>query len=253
MAYRSWRERKDIIRAVIASGSNSPLEKFNLTDEELRFYRSRAERSVLYTVVRTSIFKANYKVIKKDLFLPTILWVAFVVAAAMISAFMIYTHISDENRTAPLVGCITAVVAAFGWAVTSSVSHANSVRQNTTNLLFARFSQASFKDSLHTFHKKFGYGPYPLVSLQDARTLQCSIDEEDQRAVASIFYILNYYEFISAGIHKGEIDIEIVKDHMRSTFIYYYDKCLPLINESNKSNPKSAEYFIKVTSSFREP
>ncbi|WP_082064523.1 DUF4760 domain-containing protein [Brevundimonas sp. KM4] len=253
MAYRSWKERKSIIRAIIADGDNPTLDSFKLTEEEARFFRSRADAAILKIVKSTSVFKSNYSVIKKDLFLPTIILVSFIIAASVTSGILLFYNISDANRTAPIVACVTAAVAALGWGVTSSVSHANSVRQNTTNLLFARFSQSAYKDSIHTFHKAFGYGEFPLVTLPEVRKLQASSSEEDQKSAASVFYVLNYFEFISAGIHKGEIDINIVRDHMRGTFIYYFDKCIPLINDCNKQNRKSAEYFIKVTSSFREP
>lgn len=252
--YRSWVERGEIIKATIAATAPTPLSQFDLTPSEEIFYRLRAERVVAKMARQSSTFKAYYGLRRVNQLLPLMSPSAACAAIAIIAAIVVGIRFRAHDDAATMLSaCVAVFVASVGWAITSAVTHNNAVRQNTTNLIFARFSQSAYTESLHAFHEQFGYGLNPKITLPEVRNLQSTGTEKQRKAASAIFYILNYFEYISVGIHKGDINRSIVEENMKGMISFYYDKCEPLILDSNKANPKAAEYLIKLRTHYRDP
>lgn len=251
--YRSWAERREIIRSIIASTNPPPLDSLDLTESERIYFHARADRAVAKLARKTSAFKSYYT-------LPTARPFGYVVGMSLLimsgSVFAgIYLWLSSSEKTRPyplLAACATITVVAIGWAVAGWIGHRNTIRQNTNNLLFARFSHSAFGDALHTFHKRFGQDPVPRVTPEAIREAKNS-DEDGQRAASAAFYILNYYEFVAAGVIRGDFDQGIVKANIRGLIIFYYDKCEPLISSHNRTNPLAFEHLRKLRTHYREP
>lgn len=170
----------------------------------------------------------------------------------MIAAtYLFITRRGDAHIYPLFAACAAITVAAIGWCVAAWIAHRNAIRQNTVNLLFARFSQATFSDSMHRFHREFGYGnetvSRALINIARAR------DEDGAKASETPNYLLNYFEFIAAGVMNGDLDAKIVRDNIRGFVCYYYDKCEPFIFEANSRNPKAFEFLRKLRTHYREP
>lgn len=252
-AYRSWAERRDIIRSVIASTNPPELASFQLTESERVYFHARAERAVAKLARKTSAFKSYYSLPTEKPFGYVVGMSLLIMSGAVFAAIYLWLSSSEKTRPYPLLAaCATITVVAIGWAVAGWIGHRNTIRQNTNNLLFARFSHSAFGDALHIFHKRFGTEPIPRVTLDALREAKESGDD-GKRAAASAFYILNYYEFVAAGVIRGDFDRGIVEANIRGLVIYYYDKCEPLIAEKNRTNPRAFEHLRKLRTHYREP
>ena len=82
--------------------------------------------------------------------------------------------------------------------------------------------------------------------------LENSAEDADSLNVQSLKYILNYYEFISAGIIRGDLDLGIVEANLKSNLIFFYEKCLPFILETRRTSPQALEHLAKMRNHFRE-
>lgn len=252
--YRSWAERREIIKAVIADSNPKPISEFQLTESESLYYRARSAQAVENLAKKSSTFKAYYR-------LPTarpfglVVGIAAVTSAgaAFVATWLIW-HPHKEGLPYPvLAACGTVVVAALGWVVGGWITHRNTVRQNTNNILFSRFSQAPFGEALHRFHNHFGWSVAEQITSQMLKDLRTSKCEADQRAASAATYILNYLESVASGVINGDLDQRIVTDNIRGVVIGYHDKCASHIGTANMANPKTFANLIKLRTHYREP
>lgn len=252
--YRSWAERRQIICSIIAENDVPPLSTFTLTESEEVFFRARAAKAVNRLAKETSSFKAYYALPTGKPFGYVLGIVALMVTGAMMAAIFLWLESEDATKAYPLfAACATVIVAAIGWAVAGWISHRNTVRQNTNNMLFARFSHAPFGEALHRFHKRFGYGLDQKVTKSEIDSLRKSEDDEDRKVAASVSYLLNYYELLSIGVISGDLDQSIIEKNVRGLFVFYHDKCEPYIRELNRINHLTYENLIKIRTHYREP
>jgi hypothetical protein len=253
--YRTWEERREIFRSIISDSNPRPLVEFQLTHSEEIYYRARSAKAIAKLAKDSSAFKAYYD-------LPTAKPFAYVIGISMLTSggalafgiFLLVMHQHGHRIPYTLLAtCATVAVAALGWAVAGWNTHRNTVRQNTNNILFARFSQAPFGEALHRFHKEFGWKVSEPVTTERITQLRESGNEEKQKAAASAVYILNYFESIASGVLHGDLDKKIVSDNVRGLICSYHDKCSPHIMTSNKKNRKTYENMIKLRTHYREP
>lgn len=250
--YRSWSERRDIIRAVIAESNHSTLESFNLSPSETVFFRARSARAVDRLARETSSFKAYYALPIARPFKYVLYVVAAMITAAFSAAAYLYLHTPATTGRAPIFTAFLAVVtAAVGWAVSGGLTHRNTIRQNTNSMLFARFSHAPFGEALHRFHTTFGTSD--VVTTDRIDGLRRSDRDEDRRSAAAVGYLLNYYEFIASGVLHGDLHPEIVRDNIRGVLCFFYDRCEPHIVNLNRANPRTFANLIKMRTHYREP
>ncbi|WP_081996255.1 DUF4760 domain-containing protein [Croceibacterium mercuriale] len=253
-AYRGWEERRQIIRAIIADTSPPSLQSFDLSQSEQVYYRARAARAVDKLARSTSNFKGSYALPTNKPFAYVIVVVTVIVTAAISAGIYVFLHTDTPSSAFPVFAALgAAAVAALGWAVVGWIGHRNTVRQNTNNMLFARFSHAPFGDALHRFHTEFGYGLSLKVTSQMVAECRESKVDEKMRAAAAVSYILNYYELLSAGVLRGDLNKDIVRDNVRGLIIHYYDKCEPHILAANALNHRTFANLIKMRTHYREP
>jgi hypothetical protein len=251
--YRSWAERRAIIRAIIADSSTAPLASFDLTASEEVYFRARSARMVDTLARKSSSFKSYYTMPTARPFGYVVGLCALIVTGA--AAAGVYLYLASEGATDVyplLAACATLSIAAIGWVVAGGITHRNTIRQNTNNILFARFSQAPFGEALHRFHAAFGHELADAVTEERLEALRAT-GEEGRKAATAAGYILNYFEFIAAGVLHGDLDKEIIRNNIRGVIVYYYEKCAPYIRSSNRENAKTYEHLIKLRTHYREP
>lgn len=251
MPYRSWSERREIIRSVVADSNPQPLETFQLNESEKVFFRARSARAVDKLARQTSGFRAYYHMPVARPFRTVVLVSATTIVTAVAVAAFFYAKMPAGADTSAIVGpTLAVIVAAVGWAVSSGLTHRNTIRQSTNNLLFARFSQATFGEAMHRFFSTFQEDE--RISSERLKELKIS-GEDGRKATASVSYLLNYFEFIASGVLKGDLDRTIVRDNIRGVICYYYDRCEPHIQSLNRQNPRTFEFLIKLRTHYREP
>lgn len=250
--YRSWEERRNIIRSIIADSHTSPLTTFNLSKSEEVYFRARAAKMIDKLAQDTSAFKHYYALPTKWPFAYVLAAATAVLATAIFLGLYLYLYYRGDNKMYPLFGvCATLAVAAIGWVVAGWVSHRNLIRQNTNNMLFARFSHGPFNEALHRFNRTFADDK--VITTDRIKALKATGKEEDLKDATSVSYLLNYYEFIASGVLHGDFDAEIVTANIRGVIKFFHDKCEPHIMNLNKENSKVFEHLIKVRTHYREP
>ena len=250
---RSWEERRCIIRAIIAEDARKPVSHFDLTPSEEIFFRARSRKAVEDLAKRTATFKAYYSLRKQKPFLRLSLILLGVICLCGIAITVLFFHRSNGTHIYTLIAAVGGIGgAAVGWIFAGGIAHRNAVRQNTTNLIFARFSQTAFTDSLHRFHSVFGYDVDEKVTVENVRRARGQ-GGDSSKAAEAVTYLLNYYEFVSAGVLCGDLDSEVVRSNIRGIIVYYYDKCEPYIWACNLRNRKAYESLMKLRTHYREP
>ncbi len=234
-------------------GNEAEITSLSLTDSEDNFYRSRAHRALDEAARAASNFKAYYSLPTAKPFLSVVIPSAFIVIASSIFALLIYSATDDPSKAAPIfAACLTITVIALGWVFVGWNSHNNTVRQNTNNLLFARFAHSPFSEAIHRFHSTFGIDKKVPISWEEFEKMRLAESEEDRRAAESLIYILNYYEFIASGVVRGDLDKKVVRDNIRGNIEFYHDKCFSIIRTARKTNPRTFEYLSKIRAHYRE-
>jgi len=251
--YRSWSERRAIIRAIIADSNPPKLESFHLSPQEQAFFRARSEKAIDALARQTSAFKTYYALPAARPFAFVVLVSGLVVAAAAAAGTYIYLNTVGDPAYPIYAALLSLSIVAVGWAVAGWITHRNTIRQNTNSMLFARFSQAPFGEALHRFHQTFGNDVFPKITRDQLRELRSTGNEDDRKAATSVGYLLNYYEFIAAGVLHGDLDQNIIRNNIRGVICFYHDKCEPYIVYSNQQNPKVYEHLIKLRTHYREP
>jgi multidrug transporter EmrE-like cation transporter len=251
--YRSWAERRDIIRAVIADTDPPALSTFQLSPSEEAYYRARSAKAVEALAQRSSSFKSYYALRRAKPFGYVIGISGLIVAGVVLAAAYLYLNHKDLTVVYPLfAACGTLAIAAIGWAVAGWITHRNTIRQNTNNMLFARFSQTTFTEALHYFHKEFGLDPDNRIHPEAISELRKG-DDSRIRAANAVFYLLNYFEFLAVGVVHGDLDARIVRDNVRGLVVYYHDRCELIVRRANRANPKAYANLIKLRTHYREP
>jgi hypothetical protein len=260
--HRSWAQQRQIYRDILSGSSDDALvAAYSLSEIEISECRSLAHRFLDRFIVKHSIFKHFYTPRIRRPFAPVLITALVIVILCAFTDSEIFLKIGFSNPNPneyPLftaaVGLIAVAVAAVGWAFAAWVAHRNSRLQHTINIVFTRFAQAPFADNLKRFHKTFGFDPLPRVTRADIEHAERpEASDEERDAAQAVKFILNYFEFISMGVLKGDLDIEVIRRTLRGNMLYYFDKTAPLIVEARKSNPKSMEHYAELILHLREP
>lgn len=138
--------------------------------------------------------------------------------------------INDYVRTWVIYGA--ALVALLGWVVSAYVSLSSSIKQHTVNILLQSRLSTAFND-----HKDAILSVYPnkpkiiLIPGSDIRKLDNgTLTKKKFKALDSLTYILNHFEFIAAGIHHGDLDEALLKSCLRNIICSWCEKSDDYIN-----------------------
>jgi hypothetical protein len=252
--YRSWAELREIIRATIAETATRPLSDFALSESEEIFFRARADRAVHRLARQSSAFKAYYHLpMSRPFRLVFALAIIIVTVAVVVAGYIYFAKRSNTDLYPLLAACGTVIVAVVVGTVGAWIAHRNAVRQNTSTILFARFAQTAFTDSLHRFHTVFGYDSKNVITREMVSAARSSGNEEMTRGADAVVYVLNYYEYLATGVLCGDLDYDVIVRNMRGIIIYYHDMCEPFIRQHRMDNTKAFENITKLRTHFREP
>ena len=200
------------------------------------------------------MFKAYYNLpLSRPFRLVLGLAIILVAIALVVIGYIYFAKRSDTALYPLLAACGTVIVATVVGTVGAGIAHRNAVRQNTSTILFARFAQTAFTDSLHRFHGVFGYDPKNTITREMIAAARASGDEARTRGADAVVYVLNYYEYLAAGVLCGDLDYDVIVRNMRGIIIYYYEMCEPFIRQHRQANPKAFENITKLRTHFREP
>jgi len=252
--YRSRAECRDIVRSVIAASSPPPLESFDLSRSEDNFFRRRTARALDRAAKDTCVFTEYYA-----LPIARPVWNLIGAAAAMIlgvfsAATIFYLYAPASVDRMPLfTGSLAVTVAAVGWVVAGGFTYRNTVRQNTINILFARFTTGPINEAFYRFGKEFGYDEHQHITPKRLAELRATGNEDDRKAAGTVGFILNYFELLANGVICGDFDHRVVKNSIRGSIVYFYDRCEPFIRAAAEEDARTYEQLRRLRANYREP
>lgn len=254
---RSPETRRAILRAIHNGENSDALARFELsTVEEERFRRaaSAAEGRAVRQTASVSRY-SNLRISSPFTPVPLLVIVIALGCATAVAALLGKADL-QEPSTYPLFAATATIaaiaVAAIGWGVAGWVAHRNARVQHTINIVATRFAQPAFVNHLKTFNIQFGDGPHPQVTKAEIDRLVRSTDPKDHDPVQALRYILNYFEFISAGVERGDLDLELIEKNLKGNMSFYYDKCSPYIASLKRDRPLVLEAYTRLRDYFRD-
>lgn len=130
-----------------------------------------------------------------------------------------WPHLTMQNWVV-LAGVEAAV---WGWVVTSYMTLRNSIKQHTINTLLQSRLSATYMAHATCINEKF-FPPGALTF--DQVPLEYFSDKENFVVVASINYLLNYFEFLSAAARYGDLDETLLRGTMGGILCRFYDRMM---------------------------
>jgi len=114
---------------------------------------------------------------------------------------------------APTVIAVSVVFATAGWIYTARRARTIARKQHTINIM-VRGNFDHHKRAAHAEISPYlrGQKPFPAVG-----------SEGWDEFIQKLRFILNHYEFIAAGIRRGDMDESLVLDAERGTILNFYE------------------------------
>ncbi|NOX43761.1 MAG: DUF4760 domain-containing protein [Gammaproteobacteria bacterium] len=163
------------------------------------------------------------------------LMMALVVVFISIIMFLI----ADDVTLTPVIIFFSMLVALTGWLVAAGVSLYNSTKQHTINILLQSRLSDTFKGYREKTAKSYPENPKLIcVPQKDIdEYLSGDLGKDKTESLDAMKYLLNYYEFIAAGILSGDLDETLLKTCLRGIIL---------------NNCKRAELFIKMARELKK-
>ena len=134
--------------------------------------------------------------------------------------------------TSPDAITVGAVLATCGWLYTAKRARTLAKKQHTINIML----KGNFDKDLRVAHEsisKYLKGIIPFPELDS---------NEYKRILPSLRFVLNHYEFLAAGIRRGDVDEKLVLDSERGTILNAYEKSMDHIFAVRTNRRNQAVY-----------
>lgn len=194
----------------------------------------------IYTFLYFIKFKSKFSLkIRSDKLIFRI-----IINLILLSIFSYFLFVFDKSLNAKIT-FITITLATLGWLFSNYISSRNSIRQHTVTILTQLRMSTEFMKNANALQ--------PYLEGQQIIDLKFynSLESDKKIEKDAIRYILNYLEFVSAGIRYGDLDENLVKAAQRGMFIGAFEMCKPYITELNLKNKSTFEHLIAVAERWR--
>ncbi|NDX01671.1 DUF4760 domain-containing protein [Acinetobacter baumannii] len=189
----------------------------------------------MYILLELLSFKNNFFLkIRSDKLILKIM-----IILIMVSIFIYFSFIYNEEVNKN-IAFLTIILATSGWLFSNFISSRNSIRQHTVTILTQLRMSTEFMKNANKLQPL--WEKKVIIDLNYYNSLKS--DESSEKD--SIRYILNYLEFVSAGIRQGDLDEDLVRAAQGGMFISTYKMCEPYILELNKKNKTTFEHLISI-------
>jgi Domain of unknown function (DUF4760) len=162
------------------------------------------------------------------------LFIPVAIVAIWIAALVGLYHIISQHRATPsanptaLIAYTAALVALAGWMFQSWLSVRNSRKQHTMNVLLQTRLNPLFSEHAKAIEAAF---PSTTPITFTALTLPANSSVR-----SSVQWVLNYYEFIAAGIAHGDLDEALMQDCILTQFCSFFTKSEDYIRNARRED-----------------
>ena len=136
----------------------------------------------------------------------------------------------SANPLAPAI-LLGALLATVGWIYTARRARSLARRQHTFNALLGASFNTQYQDALNAVRPHTRDGIFPDLNADENAELKTHVG-----------FLLNHYEFLSAGIRIGDISEQLLKDSERGTIIRLFETAEPFITAVRDSRKRSSTF-----------
>ena len=137
---------------------------------------------------------------------------------------------------------VSTMTIGLGWLVHAGIMARHQKVQHTLNLILQTRMSPEFQSNVRNMRLVFA-GDIPenaikeYFDLKGTKKAKLSQDEKDN--VFAAMYLANFYEFMAAGIRRGDLDEDLAYDCIGGLLISIKDRCKHLISIKRASDPSN--------------
>ncbi len=166
----------------------------------------------------------------------TLLGFLLMAVAAMMLVFVVWQLVAPRGTWGTLkaehfLAAVGVMAAVCGWLIAGIINLRNSIRQHTISTLLQSRLSATYMQYADKLSKH--YGDYEA---RKAANPAMSEDATDNADILALRYILNYFEFISIGIKRGDLDEAMLRDSLRGILLKNVQISMPWIKREQLQN-----------------
>lgn len=177
-----------------------------------------------------------------------------------LGVFIIF-FIPENRSSGPIIYC--GVLATLGWLYSNVISVHNGRKAHTmTVLLQMRLSSEMRQHRANVFSRyPYSLARIPADHLPELKRERASPENFIAPKIPileSIYFIINYYEFIAAGVELDDLDETLIKNTIRGILVENYSFYEEIIMDARKSsdgriNEKVYQHFTNLVNRYKEP
>jgi hypothetical protein len=253
--HAEWKVQRIICRAVLQGREIECFATYAVPPQDQVIYQRIADDALTYAIRRRSSVKRYFKAPIRNPLFATVFVATTVAGLSIAFACYLFRYVRfGDPQTYSILGGVAGFcaigVAAIGWSVSGWVTHRTARSKLTMDVVAARYAQAAFGDALAAFNRELKDKRIDSATL---RQMERSGKVEERTAVQGLRYLLNYYEFISVGVLKGELDAAIVEKTLRGNLTFIFEQSMIYILEVQRDNPRTLEHFSALYRHYKEP
>jgi len=134
-----------------------------------------------------------------------------------------------DKLSPQFIALIGICLATFGWIWSTKRARSLSRKQHTFNALLQASFNAQYQ-SAHSAVRPFVRGKKPFEWAAP----------KNQKLKDQFTFLLNHYEFLAAGVRRGDISESLLKDSQRGVIVSLYSYCEPYVESLRTDRHKQA-------------
>jgi hypothetical protein len=161
--------------------------------------------------------------------------IIIVILAAIPGCYLVW---DDTSKTA-IVALLAAVLATLGWLTQRHQAIDISRKQHTMAILTQFRNSEIFNRHRLNLLKQYPPGVKPtrgqIDDILQERNKPENFDIKDQKfpVAESLYFIANFWEFVSAAIISGDLDKQLVEETISTVMVSFYEKFRTFIEHPN--------------------
>ena len=173
----------------------------------------------------------------------------------MSAAFVFLATVSGALESSDTRSLATGVAAIIALATFLGNAHQQAVRdrkQHTIRMLMDARLSPVFRKLLKD--RTIMFPPGTRIPVENyERIADWPAEGPERRSREALVAILNYYEFIAAGIYSGDLDEQLLRRTIRAIMCNLIDDARDLIVHFQRENPALYVHVVRLFNQWRDP
>lgn len=179
-------------------------------------------------------------------------YISYVCIAVLLVSYFVLIMDKDYQYQTALSVLISSALLGAGWWVQATITSSNARKTHTiTTIMNQRNSEVFFRKNdnvVSTF--SMGKTVHPVVAMaifnkNRDELINITLPQAYIKASNDLLYLLNYYEFIAAGVFNGDLDEKLIRECYENIIIGLEKRAFHIICEARKS--KGERVFVNFT------